>query len=101
MVFVNKMDRENADFGGAWKHPDSVREELCAAPGADRRARQLLRVIDVVHRQAYTGTGRDREAGTGPGDLEGAVEQYRDMADGVRRGSRTTSCSRSTWAASR
>ena len=36
-------------------------------------------VIDVVHHQAYTGTGRDVKPSPIPQELEDTVEQYRDM----------------------
>jgi elongation factor G len=80
LVFVNKMDRENADFGRCL---DQLREALgkCVVPlqvpiGAQD---SFSGVIDVVHRQAYTGSGRDAKPTAVPAELEATVEQYRDM----------------------
>src|SRR5207249_4442203 len=36
-------------------------------------------VVDVVHRQAYTGSARDARPSPVPAELEATVEQYRDM----------------------
>jgi elongation factor G len=80
LVFVNKMDRENADFGRCL---EQLREAFgnCCVPLQVPIGSQdsFAGVIDVVHKQAYTGTGRDAKPAPVPAELEATVEQYRDM----------------------
>jgi elongation factor G len=80
LVFVNKMERENADFGRAL---ESLRAAfgnaivpLQAPIGAET---SFEGVVDVVHRKAYTGAGRDAKEVPIPAALEATVEQYRDQ----------------------
>ncbi len=80
MVFVNKMDRENADFGRCLEQLRAAFGKSCVPLQVPIGAQDgFAGVIDVVHRQAYTGTGRDVKPSPIPQELEDTVEQYRDM----------------------
>src|SRR5947209_5655505 len=80
VVFVNKMDRENADFGRCLDQLRAAFGKTCVPLQVPIGAQDSFSgVVDVVHRQAYTGTGRDVKPSPIPGDLEATVEQYRDM----------------------
>jgi elongation factor G len=80
LVFVNKMERENADF-------DRVLESLRGAFGKAIVPLQVPigaedrfeGVVDVVHNVAFTGTGRDAKQGAVPGNLEARVQEYREQ----------------------
>lgn len=80
MIFVNKMERENVEFA-------PVLEGLKAAfgnavvpfqvpIGAEDR---FEGVVDVVHRKAYVGVGREAKEAPIPSELEATVAQYRDQ----------------------
>jgi len=79
MVFVNKMDRENADF-------TRVMEGLQAAFGKGCVPIQLPigeqdgfeGVVDVVHGKAYTGTGREVKEAPVPASLQAEIEACRE-----------------------
>jgi elongation factor G len=80
LVFVNKMDRENADFGRALT---SLRDVFGKAVvpiqvpiGAEDR---FEGVVDVVHNKAYTETGREAREAPVPADLAATVQEYRDQ----------------------
>jgi elongation factor G len=80
LVFVNKMERENADFDRAL---ESLRGAfgnaivpLQAPIGSEAN---FQGVVDVVHRKAYIGTGRDAKEAPIPAELEATIEQYRDQ----------------------
>ncbi len=78
-VFVNKMDRENADFF-------AVVERLRARYGNSIAPVQIPigsgdgfnGVVDLVHMKAYTGVGKEFKEIPIPGDLEGTAKDYRE-----------------------
>ena len=79
MIVINKMDRENANFGQALK---SCRDAFgtCVAPfqmpiGSEK---SFNGVIDLLNQRAYTyGDGGERTETEVPADLTGDVETYR------------------------
>jgi elongation factor G len=80
LVFINKMDRENADFGRALTSLRDVFGKavvpIQAPIGAEDR---FEGVVDVVHSKAYTGSGREAREAPVPADLEATVQEYRDQ----------------------
>lgn len=78
LIFVNKMDRENASF-------DKVLEELKTKFEGNFVPIQIPNgafntftgVVDVINSKAYTGEGKGKEAPV-PAELAGEFEQYRD-----------------------
>src|ERR687885_869536 len=80
LVYVNKMDRENADFAGAVEAaqarlgPQVVPLEVPIGAEANFRG-----VVEVLHRRAYTFAGRDGHAEEGPvpDEIADLVETYR------------------------
>lgn len=82
LVYVNKMDRENADFARAVA---SAQERLGASVvplevpiGAEAN---FTGVVEVLHRRAYTFAGKDGHAEDVaiPDDLAAQVETYREQ----------------------
>ncbi|MCC6731523.1 MAG: elongation factor G [Chthonomonadales bacterium] len=79
-IFVNRMDRENADF-------HAVVESLRGAYGNAIAPVQIpigqgedfVGVVDLVHMKAYTGAGKETSAGPIPADLAEAAGRYRAM----------------------
>jgi elongation factor G len=78
-VFVNKMDRENADYYAVLEH---LRGHYgnCVAPvqlpigSADK----FEGLVDLVHQKAFTGVGRDFHEVPIPADMEDLVREYRE-----------------------
>lgn len=78
-IFVNRMDRENADF-------DRVMESIRAAFGPRCVPVQVpigqesgfSGVVDVLHRVAYTGSGRDVQRGDVPAGCVDLMEECRE-----------------------
>lgn len=80
LIFVNKMDRENADFGRCLEQLQAAFGKGCVPLQVPIGAQDSFTgVIDVVHRQAYMGSGREAKPSPVPAELEATVEQYRDM----------------------
>ena len=77
MILVNRMDRENADFG---KAVDELRARFgtaCVAAQLPIGAQDSFKgVVDLVRMKALV--GEKGEEGPVPGDLEAAVAEYRD-----------------------
>jgi elongation factor G len=79
IVFINKMDRENANF-------DRVLDDLKSKFKANFVPVQIPigsfstfnGVIDIINEKAYTGDGKGKETGN-PGDLEDEVASYREQ----------------------
>jgi elongation factor G len=79
LIFVNKMDRENADF-------IKVVEEISAKLGKKCLPLQLAigshdkfeGVIDLLSMKAYTGAGKDSKEADIPGDLKAQADTYRE-----------------------
>ncbi len=79
-VFVNKMDRENADFDAVVSFLRS-KYGNCVAPlqipvGAGEK---LNGVIDLIEMKAFLGTGRDVECVEIPAELRAEAERYREL----------------------
>ncbi len=79
-VFVNKMDRENADFDGVVTGL-RARYGNCIAPmqipiGAGE---SLRGVIDLIEMKAFIGTGREVECQEIPQDLLPEAQRYREL----------------------
>jgi elongation factor G len=79
LIFVNKMDRENADFSRVM---ESIRQTLgnrCVpiqVPVGQERG--FSGVVDVLHQVAYTGTGKEVEKGEVPAGCQDLVAQCRE-----------------------
>lgn len=80
LVFVNKMDRENADYG---KVVDEIRTRLgkkCVplqvAIGA---AAGFEGVVDLLTMKAYTGAGKDAKEADIPDAVKAQADSFREM----------------------
>ncbi len=79
IVFINKMDRENANF-------ERVLDDLKSKFKANFVPVQIPTgsfstfngVVDIINAKAYTGEGKGKETGI-PGDLEDEVASYREQ----------------------
>lgn len=79
LLFVNKMDRENADYG-------RVMESIRSAFGARCVPIQLPigqessfnGVVDLLQGQAYLGSGKDVQASPAPEELAGRMAECRE-----------------------
>ena len=70
LVLVNKMDRENADFSRCLEQLQAAFGKCCVPLQVPIGSQDSFSgVIDVVHRQAYTGTGRDAKPTAIPAEL--------------------------------
>jgi elongation factor G len=80
LVFVNKTDRENADFE---RVVDELRERFGTTVVPVQvpigREHQFSGVVDVLANKAYTYEGGKPTAGAPPAELAGQVEQYRQQ----------------------
>ncbi len=79
LIFINKMDRENADFP---KVVDDIRAKLgnrClplqTAIGA---ASSFLGIVDLLTMKAYTGTGAQPKEAEVPADIKAQADSYRE-----------------------
>jgi len=78
IIFVNKMDRENASF-------NKVLDELKTKFNGNFVPIQMPNgsfntftgVVDIINNKAYTGEGKGKE-GPVPGELAGEIDQYRE-----------------------
>ena len=78
-LFVNKMDRENADFGRVMDSIRSTFGNRCVAVQVPIGQEADFRgVVDVVHQVAYTGGGKTVVRGPVPEDMALAVEEARE-----------------------
>ncbi|TEB06910.1 Elongation factor G [Pelotomaculum schinkii] len=79
IVFINKMDRENANF-------ERVLDDLKSKFKANFVPVQIPigsfstfnGVVDIINAKAYTGEGKGKETGI-PGDLEDDIASYREQ----------------------
>lgn len=79
MLFVNKMDRENADFSRALESIRNAFGNRCVALQVPIGSEgSFSGVVDALHRVAFTGSGRDTKQGPVPAELEAQVESYRE-----------------------
>src|SRR5205085_2405830 len=78
-VFINKMDRENADFFAVVERLRSrygnsiapVQIPIGAADGFNG-------IVDLVHMKAYTGVGKEFKEMPIPAELQATADQYRE-----------------------
>ncbi len=79
-IFVNKMERDGADYRGFVNHLRSIYGKrivpLQVPIGAEA---QFKGVVDVLHGKAYTGKDRDIEATAIPDDLHELVGRAREL----------------------
>src|SRR5262245_58119809 len=78
-IFVNKLDRENADFPRALESIQTSFGKRCVAlqmPVGSESA--FSGVVDILHQVAFTGTGKAVQQGAVPAELESQVAAYRD-----------------------
>jgi len=79
IIFVNKMDRENASFN---KVLDELKTKFkgnfvpIQIPNGSFNT--FTGVVDIINNKAYTGDGKGKEAPV-PGELAGEVDQYREQ----------------------
>jgi elongation factor G len=79
-VFINKMDRENADFGGVLQTLRAHYGNIIAPiqlPIGD--ADTFTGVIDLVEMKAFIGTGKDVECSEIPPDCLEEAQRYREL----------------------
>jgi elongation factor G len=77
-VFVNKMDRENADYFAVVdklraRYGNAIAPVQIPIGAADG----FKGVVDLVHMKAYEGVGREFKEVPIPGDLQATAEEYR------------------------
>ncbi|MCS6919364.1 MAG: elongation factor G [Fimbriimonadales bacterium] len=79
-IFVNKMERDGADYRGLVNHLRSIYGKrivpLQVPIGAET---QFRGVVDVLHGKAYTGKDRDIEASPVPAEVQDLVERAREL----------------------
>jgi elongation factor G len=79
LIFVNKMDRENADFNRVIESIRGAFGNRCVPVQVPiGQERSFSGVVDVLHRAAYTGSGKEAQKGEVPAACQDAVEQWRD-----------------------
>jgi len=80
MIFVNKMERDGADYNGllqTLRNAYGNRIVPLQIPiGAET---QFKGVVDVLHQKAYVGKDRDVAASPVPAELQSEVERAREM----------------------
>lgn len=78
-IFVNKMDREHADFDRVMQNIRAVFGNRCAAVQVPIGAEGNFRgVVDVLHRTAWVGSGRNVSHGEVPSECVDRVEECRE-----------------------
>ncbi|MFN7018029.1 MAG: elongation factor G [Fimbriimonadales bacterium] len=80
LIFVNKMERDGADYRGLVNHLRSIYGNrivpLQVPIGAES---EFKGVVDVLHQKAYTGKDRDVAASPVPAELQELVERAREL----------------------
>ena len=78
LLFINKLDRERADFATALKSIKDILE-VQAVPIQLPIGKEagFKGVVDLISQKAYTGTGAKMEAGPIPDDLQDEVAELR------------------------
>lgn len=79
LIFVNKMDRENADFTRVMESIRAVFGSRCVpiqAPIGQEAG--FSGVVDVLRQVAVTGSGRDTQRGPVPAECEARVAEIRE-----------------------
>jgi elongation factor G len=78
LVFVNKMDRERANYAQVLAGLKNILEaQVVPLQLPIGQEASFKGVVDLVARKAYTGSGGKMEAGPVPDDLKDEVEQWR------------------------
>ncbi len=79
-IFVNKMDRENADYFAV---VERLRERYgtCIAPVQIPigQAEAFTGIVDLVHMKGYTGEGREVREVPIPAELQATADKFRGM----------------------
>lgn len=79
-IFINRMDRENADFFGV---VDKLRARYGTAIAPVQipigQAEWFRGIVDLVHMKAYSGTGRELKEEPIPDDLAETAANFRAM----------------------
>ncbi|MGV3720373.1 MAG: elongation factor G [Actinomycetota bacterium] len=79
LIFVNKMDRENADYGRVMESIRAAFGNRCVpiqAPiGQETR---FVGVVDVLRQTSITGAGKDVRVGPVPAECEARVQELRE-----------------------
>jgi len=79
LIFVNKMDRENADYNRVMESIRGVFGARCVPIQVPIGAERSFRgVVDILHGVAYTGSGKEIERGPVPVDCAGLVNECRE-----------------------
>jgi elongation factor G len=79
LIFVNKMDRENADFNRVMESIRSVFGARCVPVQVPiGQETSFSGVVDVLRQVAFTGKGRDVERGAVPASCQGLVDECRE-----------------------
>jgi small GTP-binding protein len=80
MLFVNKMDRENDDFGREMEGLQPTLGKSCVPIQIPVGAQDgFAGIVDIVHGKAYTGSGRETREVPIPDALVGDVETWREQ----------------------
>ncbi len=78
-LFVNKMDRENADFARALEGIRTAFGKRCVALQVPIGAEAgFSGVVDVLHRVAFTGSGKQVQQAEVPAELSDQIEACRE-----------------------
>jgi elongation factor G len=78
LVFINKMDREAADFAAALQAiENSFRKEAIPLAAPIGSGDAFNGVVDIIKMKAYTFAGGKPKEADIPGDMSGMVEDYR------------------------
>lgn len=78
-VFVNKMDRENADYFAVLENLRTHYGNLIAPVQIPiGQADKFEGLIDLLHMRAYTGAGREFKEVPVPDDLKATAQEYRE-----------------------
>jgi len=79
LIFVNKMDRENADFSRVMESIRGTFGNRCVPIQIPiGQERSFSGVVDVLHNVAYTGSGREVQQGAVPAECADAVQAARE-----------------------
>jgi elongation factor G len=79
-VFINRMDRENADFFQVVERLRALYGNAIAPVQIPiGQAESFTGIVDLIHMKGYTGVGRDFTEVPIPDDLQEVVQKYREM----------------------
>jgi elongation factor G len=80
MIFVNKMERDGADYNGLLQTlRNAYGNRIVPLQIPIGTETQFKGVVDVLHQKAYVGKDRDVAASPVPAELQGEVERAREM----------------------